>query len=931
MKNLWVLIFAGLFPLFLTAQSGVVKGRLLDTITNQHLAGATISLLVKKDSSLFSYTLSDSKGNFEIKNIPAAEYILYSSFTGYKTFKNDIVLTAEKRLADLGTVIMQREIKTLTGVVVSDASPVKMNGDTISFKASAFNSRPDATVEDVLKKIPGVQVSKDGSVKAMGEAVQKIYVDGKEFFGNDPKLATKNLTADMVDQIQVFDDMSEQSRFTKIDDGTRSKSINIKLKKDRKKGDFGRIATGAGTDSRYEGNLSYNNFRDKRRTSVIGNISNTNKAGYTFNDFGGSSGSSQFSSGGSPGIVNASSSPAGGVSTPRSAGINFNDVWGNKIDFRSSYFYTDNTSLLEQIKFRRNSFPADSSSSVNSLVRNSNNNISHRINARLEYQIDSANSLLYSFGYSKQLFEGEIFDSSQTFAEGNIQFLAATVSSVKKDDRDGYNLNGELLYRKRFRRPGRTFTLGWRYTKGITDNNNNNRAPVRTYFSNGNLASFYNIDQESQVMSESFGHTISSSYTEPLGKNKLLEFNYAYNSNNNINDRRTYDMDTLSGKYTLLNLQQTNFLDYSNISNRAGFNFRHQLKKFNYQLGMGIQISELRNRSVTALSGKDTTVVQRFTNLFPTANFAFAITRTKNIRLMYRGRTNAPGANQLQDVPDLSNPLQIKTGNPLLRQEFVHNVNINYHSFAVKSQQLFSAAFSINHTGNKIVNTIDTIGQAILLYRPENVDGNYSISGMISYSFPVKKIKGLNLNFVNLSYYNQDVSLLFGQRNVTRLLQLNQSAGINYSREKFDFTVSGGFVYNQVNYNLNQGTDTRYFNQAYSADFTYRFKNRFFFLTDFDYFINSGRTSGFNRNIFLWNMSVAKKIFKTNPLEIKFTVYDLLKQNDGINRIVGENYYEDLRANVVPRFYMLTISYNLNKFGGRKEKTETSQPMMMFK
>src|SRR5688572_32207379 len=215
---------------------------------------------------------------------------------GYGVYQKIFTVAGTKRIVDLGIITMQPEYKTLTGVVVTDASPVKMNGDTISFKANAFNARAGATVEEVLKKIPGVLVQKDGSIKAMGEQIQKVYVDGKEFFGNDPKIATKNLTEDMVDQIQVFDDMSEQARFTKIDDGSRTKSINIKLKKDRRKGDFGRVIAGVGTRSRYEGNFAYNHFRGNRRISLVGSANNTNKLNYTFNDFSsGQNGSSQFS------------------------------------------------------------------------------------------------------------------------------------------------------------------------------------------------------------------------------------------------------------------------------------------------------------------------------------------------------------------------------------------------------------------------------------------------------------------------------------------------------------------------------------------------------------------------------------------------------------------------------------------------------------
>ena len=322
MKNLALLILSGLFPYFLSAQQGTVKGKLSDS-TFQTLGNATISVLQKKDSSLVGYTISDAKGSFELKNLAIGDYQLFISFTGYEVYKRIFSISAAKLMADLGTIIMKPEFKTLIGVVITDASPVKMNGDTISFKANAFNSKPDATVEEVLKKIPGVQVQRDGTIKAMGEQVQKVYVDGKDFFGTDPKIATRNLTADMVDQIQVFDDMSEQARFTKIDDGSRTKSINIKLKKDKRKGDFGRATAGVGSNSRYEGNFSFNHFRGDQRISFVGSANNTNKVSYTFTDVSSQGGSSQFSNGGAigSGMANAS----GGVSRPLSGGINFND------------------------------------------------------------------------------------------------------------------------------------------------------------------------------------------------------------------------------------------------------------------------------------------------------------------------------------------------------------------------------------------------------------------------------------------------------------------------------------------------------------------------------------------------------------------------------------------------------------------------------
>ena len=927
MKNLSLLIFTGLFPFIISAQLGSVKGKLLDTTTKQSLSNATIAVLQTNDSSLINYTLSDTKGLFEIKNIPVGTFQLFISFTGYQVYKKSFDISADKLVFDLGVINMQLEFKTLTGVVVSDASPVKMNGDTISFKANAFNSKPGATVEDVLKKIPGIQVQKDGSIKAMGEQVQKVYVDGKEFFGNDPKVATKNLTADMVDQIQVFDDMSEQARFTKIDDGSRTKSINIKLKKDRRKGDFGRAVVGAGNNSRYEGNFSFNHFRGDQRISLVGAANNTNKPSYTFSDYSAGQGSgSQFSNGGSTtgtGMINASGSAQGGIGRPLSAGINFNDTWSTRLDFRASYFYSDNSTILEQNKFRRNSFPGDSASETSSFSNILNSNRSHRINARWEYMIDSVNSILYSVNFSKQQSDGKTSDTSVTISDAIDKYLAAKGSSDNHDVRDGISYSGELLYRRKFKRPGRTFTLGWRNGKGDNESNNISKSPVTTYYSSGAIDSVINLNQQGFQDNKSGNNTISTSYTEPIGNNKLFEINYAYTGSDNISDRKTYDYNTGSEKYDLLNTQQTNYFEYNNTSNRIGVTFRHQLKKFNYQLGMAVQSGNLENRSMTG--GKDTTVSQRFTNLFPTANISYAITRSKNIRIHYRGRTNVPNVSQLQNVQDVSNPLIIKTGNPSLKEEFINNININYNSFVLASQKFFSASLNVTYTGNKIVNSIDSAGSATVIYKPENMNGSFSGSGMGSFNFPVKKVKGLNVNITNMMYLSRDANLVFKEKNFTTIFQVNQSAGINYEKEKIDLAVSTMLAYSNIWYNLQRNTDNSYFNLAFSMDFTYRFTSKFYFLTDLDYYINAGRTAGYNQHVFLCNMSLAKKFFKTNAAEMKFTVYDILKQNDGISRNIGENYFEDVRANVVPSFFLLSISYSLNRFSGAKGQNSQSK------
>ena len=404
---------------------GVIKGRLVDTTTKQPISDATVSLLQARDSVLVSFTLSNKQGNFEIKGILPGQYRLLVTHEAFVEVKRDIAITDDKKQVDLGEVNPSKNYKELGGVTVSNEAPIVVKNDTIQFNASGFKTQPNATAEDLIKKLPGMEVDREGNVKSQGEQVQKVLVDGKEFFGNDPKLATKNLTADMIESVQVFDDMSEQSKFTRIDDGSRSKTLNIKLKKDRNKGYFGRASLGYGSSERYEGNLSLNKFNGDQRLSVLFNANNINKQGFSFSDIissmggfsgfgggGGGGGGMMMGGGGFGGgggmmggmqmrgggmnFIGGGGGGSTGIIKSLSAGLNYSDLWGSKIKVTGSYFFSDSKSQQEVNSFRQTTYKkrftgADSIANLTRENRSVNDNQNHRFNIRFEYQIDSMN------------------------------------------------------------------------------------------------------------------------------------------------------------------------------------------------------------------------------------------------------------------------------------------------------------------------------------------------------------------------------------------------------------------------------------------------------------------------------------------------------------------------------------------------------------
>ena len=922
MKKLFLLalFFSACFLANAQKYNGIVRGTLKDSASKQGLSDATVSVLSSKDSSLISFTLSSNSGYFEIKNLPSDNYIALVSYQGFATMRKPFTIIESRPVADLGAINMVQDYKMLGEVVVKDEVPIKIKGDTIAYNANSFKVlKPNGTAEDLLKKLPGVQVERDGTVKAQGENVQKIYVDGKEFFGNDPKMATKNLTADMIDQVEVYDDMSEQAKFSGVDDGSRSRVMNFKLKKDKKKGMFGRASAGLGTDDRYVGNLSANYFKGATKLSLVARGNNTNNIGFTNNDNLGifTAGAAGGGRGGSGNFGTSS-----GITKNWNAGANYSDLWGNNLELTGSYFFNHLNNSNNSRSSGLYNFPRDSS--VNKLQQgiSDNYNNNHRVNFRFTYTIDTMNSIVYLPNLNLQTSESYRTDSSESFNVDKANILKVNDSrSLRENKGNSNNWSNNLTFRHRTSKKGRTFSIN------LSNSMNDNERDGSTISRIGNYKDGIKIretiiDQISNQETQSKNYGAGISYTEPISRDKMIEFNYRYSQNNNQSDRHVYDRDTLTGKYSRENFAQTNLFQNSNESNRIGTNFRVVKKKYNYQLGVAAQRTTLESNNLS----KKQLIEQTFTNLFPTASFNYNFARSKALRFQYRGSTNQPSTTQLQETTDKNNALYWTRGNASLKQEYDNNFSLSYNFFNMTSFKNYFFRLGFSNTSNKIVNNVisrpgiykqDTLTQGVQLTTPVNADGAYNFNGNFNIGFPIKRMKGGNFNTTTSIRLGRDISFVDSLENFSKNISLSQSVHLSYTyKEKLDISIGGGIDYNAARYTLNNQNNNSYYTHTASGDISYIFPKDFVLSTDVDFIGNSGLASGYNQHYFLWNASFSKQMLKNKRGELKLSVFDILKQNRSVSRNFGSNYIEDVQNSAVQRFFMLSFTFNLNRMGG---------------
>lgn len=895
------------------------------------LPGAHV-ILISNTSGHELDNLTDDKGKFLINNVKPGDYQLKISYLGFTDFQKQLQIT--RRGLDLGEIKLVESAYELGQVqVVGQASQAIIKNDTLQFNASSFKTNPDASAEDLTRKVPGI-VIENGRIQAQGEDVKEILVDGKPFFGNDPAAALKNLPAEVIDKIQIFDKQSDQDVFSGFNSGQTSKAINIITRKDKRNGTFGRLFAGYGTDERYQAGGAVNKFKNDVRLTLLGQFNNINEQNFSSEDLSGVSqggGGTRGSGGGNWGGGNNDFvvDQKQGIAKTNAFGLNYSDTWGKKVKISGSYFYNQGNTISEQ-NLNRELINNSTDFSQYYVEHNeaTSGNANHRFNIRFEYDINKTNSILIQPRFSMQDADGIQFIT----ADNNTKLLKLNDSKTDFSTLlSAMNFSNQILWRHRFEKVGRTFSIELNNSVRNQDGENNLYALNNSF---GKFIRADTINQENRLLAK--GSTLSANfnYNEPLSKKTGLQLSYNISKQLDDSDKKNYALDPITDSYSNLNAALSNVLGSEFLTQKAGLGIRGGNDKMQFNFNTNAQWV---NQDASQTFPLQANIQRNYFNVLPFSYFKYDFTKQKSIRFFGRAYTNAPSITQLQEVVDNSSPLRLKTGNPDLLQSVGYNASLRYSATNPAKSTVLFAYVSGTINRNQITNstTIATedsyLSGGVLFPRggqlvmPVNLNGNWNIRSFGTYGFPLKMIRS-NANLSLNASYQEQPGMINKRINTseTTTLGFGLSVTSNIS-EKIDFTISSRTNWNQAISSLNSSLNSIFINQQFEGRINLILPGNWTFRSSIINQSFSGLGAGFNQNYWLWNGSVGKKFLKQNKGELSLVVFDLLKQNVSIQRNVTELYIEDAQTIVLQQYFMLRFNYRLSAIATPTNNTQNNE------
>jgi hypothetical protein len=903
-----------------------VKGVIVDTASKTKLVNTSISVLNAKDSTLQTFTRTGIGGPFSINNLSKGKFILLITYPGYADYVENFTLDSAKSTHDFGQLNMILKTKLLADVIIKGTrAAIKIKGDTTEFDPRAFTIQPNAKVEDLLKQLPGIQVDKDGKITAQGQQVNKVLVDGEEFFGDDPTLVTKNIRADMVDKVQLYDKKSDQAAFTGIDDGQKTKTLNIKLKDDKKAGMFGKAEVGGGTNDYYQSQLIFNLFKAKKKLSVYGTMGNNSRVGLGWEDNQkyGSGNNLEFGDNGDISIGGGERDDLDsfdgryngqGIPLARTGGLHYDSKWNSdkesiNTNYKIGSINIDGTSN----NLTQNNLPG---SILNSSSDQTYHNYMFRqkLDAVYQVKLDTSSNLKISVDGTQK--HSTTNNSYTTFEKRNDTLINSSTRDITNTV-DQKALNASAFYTHKFKKTGRTFSFSIKESYSQSEAKGFLNSDVSYYNAQGQQDSIINQYKTNNLKSSALNTNFT--YSEPFSKTFSIILNYGIGIDNSSADRKSFNASS-PGNYNILVDSLSSNYKLNQFIDQAGAIFNY--KKGKTVINFGTRVNSVNFHQVDEFTNN--VLDRNFINWAPQASYQYNFSQQKLFRISYNGNTTQPTLDQIQPLRVNTDPLNIVLGNPDLKPSFTNNFNINYRSYKVITGQFIGFYGGYALTSNPIVSNVTTdpvSGKSTSQYLnlPDKQTSNFYFGA--NFFKKIEKLDfnvGFNLNANGNIYYN----FVNNELNMTKSYTYNPSLNIGkYKEKKFDFGLSAGPTYtisesslqpliNNNGWGFKSGLDGSIYLPGKIQIGTY---------SNYEY---TAKTQSFNQNFsrLLLNAFIIKSFLKTDNLKLELWGNDLLNQNVGFSRNATANMITQSSYTSIKRYFMLTISYDFTKMGGATKK-----------
>lgn len=929
-----------------SAQGIKITGTLVDRDTKEGVMLATVQML-KPDSTYVSGVLSDEKGNFSIEASATGSYILKFTSVGYTPLTKTVKVDGKKDIA-LGKITFNADAIMLKGAtVVGQAARVTVQEDTFVYNASAYRTPEGSVVEELVKRLPGAQVSDDGTITINGKEVKKVLVDGKEFMTGDTQTALKNLPTSIIDKIKSYDEKSDLAKVTGIDDGEEQTVLDFGIKKGMNKGVFGNVDASVGTQDRYAERLMGALFKDKTRVMLMGNLNNVNDRGFP-----GGGGGGRFGRG------------AQGLNTSKMAGANFNLEPSSKLKLDGSVRWNHSNGDKRTEQSVEN-FVSTAGSFSNSLNQNYTRSDNWNARMRLEWTPDTMTNIMFrpSFSYSKS--DGLTSGTSASYNEDPYSYVSDPLSqeSISIMDEKGLMVNhrenssitysdnlsiGAMLQlNRKLNSKGRNATLRTDISYGEGDSKSLSTSNVHLYqvedaFGND---STYQTNRFNTTPTKTLNYSVQFTYSEPVFKAMFLQLSYKFNYKYNKSDRSTFDFSNVDGNMfagvdnvyrgwdnylSRLDQPLDNYLDESLSRYSEYKNYIHEIQlmlrviREKYRLNVGVMVQPQKTRFIQRYQGINTDTVRNVVNVTPTLDFRYRFSKLSNLRINYRGTTSQPSMTDLLDIRDDSDPLNITMGNPGLKPSFTNTLRLFFNNYTQEHQRATMVHLNYSNTRNSISNMVtydeETGGRTT---RPENINGNWNISGALMFNTALDSVGYWTVStFTNVRYNNYVGYLALDQysgsrKNTTKTTTIGEQLTASFRNSWLEVSLDGSVDYTHTRNLLQSQNNLDTWQFAYGGYFSLYLPWGMSLSTDLHQNSRRGyNDSSMNTNELIWNMQLSQSFLKGNALTVSLQLYDILNEQSNFSRTINAMQRSDTRYNSINSYAMLHAVYRVNIFGG---------------